>query len=129
MKFQKNIRSFKKAFFYKFHNFEYEFLGYFDNQNHIWIWSWVFPRSNMKETKISRELLEYGLKLEPESNTHDHFMIKSLLVNSRIQIEESIQLEINLAIYTSLLRDKIKFIFPYIIQLDKSFITIYYVIK
>ena len=43
----------------------------------------------MIETKISRELLEYGLKLEPESSTNDHFMIKSLLANSRIQIEES----------------------------------------
>ncbi len=113
-------------------NFEYENLGYFDNQNHIWIWSWVFPRVSMKETKISRELLEYGLKLEPESNTHDHFMIKSLLVNSRIQIEESTQLEINLAIYTSLLRDKIKFIFPHKRIIDDSnqnFITNYYVIK
>lgn len=113
-------------------NFEYEHMGSFDNQNHIWIWSWVFPKSNMKKTKISRELLDYGLKLEPESNTYDHFMIKSLLVNSRIQIEESIQLEINLAIYTSLLRDKIKFIFPNIIPLDQSnqtFMTNYYLIK
>jgi hypothetical protein len=113
-------------------DFEYEYLGYFDNQNYIWIWSWVFPRASMKETKISRELLEYGLKLEPESNTYDHFMIKSLLVNSRIQIEESIQLEINLAIYTSLLRDKIKFIFPVKRIIDDSnqnFITNYYIIK
>ena len=58
-------------------------------------------------------------------------MIKSLLVNSRIQIEESIQLDINLALYTSLLRDKIKFIYPRRIQLDESnkiFITYYYLI-
>lgn len=109
-----------------------ECLGYFDNQNKIWIYSWLLTTFDLKSTKISRELLEYGLKLEPDSNTDEHFMIKSLLVNSRIQIEESLQLDINLAIYTSLLRDKIKFIYPKIEYLDeskKNFITVYYLIK
>ena len=81
--------------------FDCEILGYFDNQNNIWIYSWVLTNRNLSDTKISRELLEYGLKLEPNSNTDEHFMIKSLLVNSRIQIEESLQLDINLALYTS----------------------------
>jgi hypothetical protein len=112
--------------------FDYELLGYFDNQNLIWIYSWVLPNIDLETTKISRELLEYGLKLEPDSNTDEHFMIKSLLLNSRIQIDEVIQLEINLALYTSLLRDKIKFIYPYNISLDelnKNFLTFYYLIK
>ena len=59
-------------------------------------------------------------------------MIKALLVNSRIIIEESVQLDINLAIYSSLMRDKIKFIFPRIRYLDESknnFVTFYYLIK
>ena len=115
-----------------FDEYSCEFLGYFDNQNLIWIYSWVLPNYDLNKTKISRELLEYGLKLEPDSNTDEHFMIKSLLVNSRIQIEESIQLDINLALYTSLLRDKIKFIYPKILYLDeskKNFITFYYLIK
>jgi hypothetical protein len=112
--------------------FDYELLGYFDNQNLIWIYSWVLPNIDLETTKISRELLEYGLKLEPDSNTDEHFMIKSLLLNSRIQIDELIQLEINLALYTSLLRDKIKFIYPYSVSLDelnKNFLTFYYLIK
>jgi hypothetical protein len=112
--------------------FDCEFLGYFDNQNLIWIYSWVFTNIELSRIKISKELLEYGLKLEPDTNTDEHFMIKSLLVNSRIQIEELIQLDINLALYTSLLRDKIKFIYPKILYLDESkkkFITFYYLIK
>ena len=112
--------------------YDCELLGYFDNQNNIWIYSWVLTNRNLSSTKISRELLEYGLKLEPNSNTDEHYMIKSLLVNSRIQIEESLQLDINLALYTSLLRDKIKFIYPQIIYLDesnKNFVTFYYLIK
>ena len=125
-----------EKFIFKFDDYEdefdCEFLGYFDNQNLIWIYSWVLTNIDSIKTKISRELLEYGLKLEPSSNTDEHFMIKSLLVNSRIQIEESIQLDINLALYTSLLRDKIKFIYPRKVLLDEfneNFITYYYLIK
>ena len=110
--------------------FNCEILGYFDNQNLIWIYSWVLSNVDLKKTKFSRELLDYGLKLEPDSNTDENFMIKSLLVNSRIQIQESIQLDINLAIYTSLLRDKIKFIYPRRTQLDETnYITFYYLVK
>jgi hypothetical protein len=113
-------------------DFDCELLGYFDNQNNIWIYSWVLTNIESSLTKTSKELLEYGLKLEPDTNTDEHFMIKSLLVNSRIQIEESIQLDINLALYTSLLKDKIKFIYPKISYIDeshKNFITFYYLIK
>ena len=112
--------------------FQYEILGYFDNQSHIWIWGWLLGDLESQFTKLSRELLEYGLKLEPKSNSYDHFMIKSLLVNSRIQIEESVQLDINLAIYSGLLRDKIKFVFPRIRYIDESktkFVTFYYLVK
>jgi len=115
-----------------YEDFNCELLGYFDNQNHIWIYSWVLTNIESFLTKTSKELLEYGLKLEPDTNTDEHFMIKSLLVNSRIQIEESIQLDINLALYTSLLKDKIKFIYPHLQYLDeskKNFITFYYLIK
>lgn len=111
---------------------QYEILGYFDNQSNIWIWGWLLGDLESQFTKASRELLEYGLKLEPKSNSYDHFMIKALLVNSRIHIEESIQLDINIAIYSSLMRNKIKFIFPRIRYLDESktkFVTFYYLVK
>ena len=112
--------------------FDYEILGYYDNQNKIWIWSWLIGEFESYKTETSRQLLEYGLKLEPRTNTDDHYYIKSLLVNSRIQIQESIQLEINLAIYSSLMREKIKFIFPrkkIIDETNKTYITLYYLIK
>jgi len=112
--------------------FQYEILGYFDNQSHIWIWGWLLGDLESQFTQTARELLEYGLKLEPKSNTFDHFMIKALLVNSRIQIDESVQLDINLAIYSSLMREKIKFIFPRIRYIDESktkYVTFYYLVK
>jgi len=132
IQFENNDDIIKFIFDNYYEDFNCELLGYLDNQNHIWIYSWVLNNRTLSHTKISRELLEYGLKLEPDSNTDEHFLIKSLLVNSRIQIDESLQLDINLAIYTSLLRDKIKFIYPekrYLDDSNKNFVTYYYLIK
>ena len=112
--------------------FNYEILGYFDNQTNIWIWGWLLSDLKTDLTRLSRELLEYGLKLEPSSNSYEHFMIKGLLVNSRIQIDEDVQLDVNIAIYVSLIRDKIKFIYRrkrYIDENKTKYVTFYYFIK
>jgi hypothetical protein len=114
--------------------FDFEMLGYFDNQVNIWIWAWLLTNLNSEQTKISRELLNYGLKLEPTSNSIEHFFIKSLLVNSRISIEEDIQLDTNLAIFSYIIKNKIKFIYPRKRYLEKSnntgeYVTFYYLIK
>lgn len=111
--------------------FDFEMLGYFDNQSHIWIWAWLLTDLNSEQTKMSRELLNYGLKLESTSNSIEHFFIKSLLVNSRISIEEDTQLDTNLAICTYIIKNKIKFIYPRKRYIDKSnnYVTFYYLIK
>ncbi len=111
---------------------DFEVLGYFDNQSHVWIWGWLLNGLDVKQTKISRELLNYGLKIEPVDNSLEHFFIKSLLINSRISISEDIQLDVNLAIYSYLSRDKYSFIYPRKRFLDDKktkWVTIYYVIK
>ncbi len=114
--------------------FDFELLGYFDNQANIWIWAWLLSNLNSEQTKLSRELLNYGLKLEPSSNSIEHFFIKSLLVNSRISIEEDIQLETNLAIFSYIIKNKINFIYPRKRYLENSnntgnYVTFYYLIK
>jgi hypothetical protein len=111
--------------------YDFEMLGYFDNTANIWIWSWLLTDLNSDQTKISRELLNYGLKLEPSSNSIEHFFIKSLLVNSRISIEEDIQLETNLAIFSYIIKNKIKFIYPRKRYIDnmKNYVTFYYLCK
>ena len=108
---------------------EYEILGYFDNQTHIWIWGWVLNDYTLNQIKLCKDLLNYGLKLEPYSNTSEHIFIKSLLVNSRIKIDESETLEVNLAIYSYLIKDRFKFIYPYKILNNNIQITYYYIIK
>jgi hypothetical protein len=110
--------------------FDFDMLGYFDNQNKIWIWGWLLSDAN--QTSLSRELLNYGLKLESSSNSIEHFYIKALLVNSRIKIEEDTVLETNLAICSYLIKNKILFIYPRIRYLNNEkteYVTFYYFIK
>ena len=118
--------------FNKKYEFYYEILGYFDNQHNIWIWSWVLPNLDNELTIISKDLLIYGLKLEYNRDNLEHSIIKSLLVNSRILLEDFIQLEIYLAIISYIIKNKILFIFPIKIYIDKKkklFNTFYYLIK
>ena len=102
---------------------KFQFAGYYDPNNNIWIWAWLLPLTN-NNTKLSRELLEYGLKLDINSINSDQIFIKNLLLNSRFIIKDKIGLEINLAIFSFILKEKILFIYPYKI----NDIIIYYFI-
>ncbi len=111
---------------------DFELLGYFDEENKIWIWGWAIGSVNHELTKTCRDILSYGLSLEPGSNSNEHFFIKSLLINSRILIQEDTQLEINLAIFSYLAKSKIGFIFSrkmYLNQEKTKYVTYYYIIK
>ncbi len=111
---------------------EFEVLGLFDNQTNIWLWAWLLPFLSSNETLIARKLLDYALKLEPQSNSDDHYYIKSQLLNSRISIEDSIELDIHLALSSYLIKDSFSFIKPLQIFLNEDktkYSTIYYLIK
>ena len=114
------------------HEHSYEILGYYDNQTNIWIWGWLLTDLKSEHTMLCKEILNYGLKLEPQTNTIEHFFIKSLLVNSRIIVEYDVQLDTNLAIFSYLIHYKILFIYPrkeFIDNLKTKFVTFYYIIK
>jgi hypothetical protein len=110
--------------------FDCEILGYFDNQTNTWFWSWVLL-VNIEVTKLTKELLDYALKIEL-AGVVEGFYIKSLLVNSRLQLTEYTQLDTLLAICSYLLKTKIKFILPVKKYLDnnkKEYVTFYYLVK
>jgi len=130
-----NYNSFKfdKTFVYFYdkigkviHDGYYEILGFIDLKKKIWQWSWVIPSISNEYTKLSKELLNYGLKLD-NTDTSDHFFIRLLLLNSQIKINNSMEQEINIAIISYLIKNKIKFIFIDKFT-DKNKIT-YYLIK
>lgn len=105
---------------------DFEILGIYDYVNNIWIWGWVFPDMDPKYVTLSKYLLEYGLKINI-NNMPNLFFIKTLLTNSRILINSSIELEINMAIVLYLLKNKVLFIYK---NKDKNTnIIAYYLIK
>ena len=92
--------------------FTTEVLGVINYPSNVFIWSWSLPYLGMSQTKISKELLNYGLTLVPNSNTISHYYIKSLLINARNYIESDFDLDLILAISSYILKDKYSFIFP-----------------
>ena len=72
----------------------YEILGiYLPNQN-TWRWSWSIPTFPKKYTFISRKILEYAFNLDQEKE----YLLRSKLINSKINILNSLQLDINIAL-------------------------------
>lgn len=114
-----------------FTNINFEVLGIFHHSSKVFIWGWVVPYLSIDKTKISRELLNYGLNLDPRSNNIDQFYLKSLFNNSRIYIENDFDLDLIQAISSYLLKNKIDFIRKGNLKLsdDDNLITIFYLIK
>lgn len=110
--------------------YDYEVLGLFDTQTKTWLWSWLIPTINQESMKISRNLLNYGLNLNPVSSTKDHLFLKTQLTNSRFTLENDIQLDIHLALCTYISNENIKFLYPNTIKLSSNqTLIIYYIIK
>lgn len=114
--------------------FKYEILGMFDSMNNVWLWGWMSPDFLYNETNIVRNLLNYGLKINPtliNEVAFNKIYLKTQLVNSRFVLEDSVQLELHLAIASYLAKDKFKFIYTkkkYIGTDKKKYICIYYLV-
>jgi hypothetical protein len=108
----------------------FEVLGIFHHSSNVFIWGWVLPYLSINETKISRELLNYGLNLDPQSNNKEHFYLKSIFVNSRIYIENNFDLDLIQSISSYLLKDKFNFIYRSIMTSKGNIlISTFYLVK
>ena len=78
----------------------YEVLGEYNFKKSIWYWSYILPKYSNTLTLESRNLLNYGAKIE-ESNNNEQLLIKSVIINSTIKIKEYINIIfiINIAQY------------------------------
>jgi hypothetical protein len=90
----------------------FDLCGYYDIVNCIWIWGWLLPISNT-QSSLSRELLNYGLSLDIYSSNNEQIFIKNLLLNSRYIVNDQVGMDINLAIFSFILNEKILFIYPH----------------
>jgi hypothetical protein len=107
---------------------KYEILGSLVNisENKYFNWAWDQKLIN---NSISKYLLEYGLSLNDSNNIEEHIFLKSILVNPKIEIKNSLNIDMYINCYRYLLKDLIQFIFPikyYINENDKTKYIIYY---
>ena len=104
----KDIDSFEFKFF---EDYIVEQLAIFDTQTKTWIWSWCIPIIYKDLVIESKHLLEYGLSLNTKIDQEDFYYLKVILTNSRINIEDELELEKILAVCSYLLQNRIKFIY------------------
>jgi hypothetical protein len=110
-----------------------ELLGIFDFQTKIWISGWSILTRKGNPHSLSRELFDYAYdsRLSNPSFNEVNNYIFNQLINSRILIEDNIELDIYLATISYLLKNKIKFIYPNIkyLNTDKTkYIINYYLV-
>jgi hypothetical protein len=90
---------------------DYEIISSYNSVHGFWTWGWatLFPK---KLTRTVIKILNYGFSLDSEKNNN----LKNELINSQFIISDPIQIDIHLAIASSL--SKIKNIYSFILPYD-----------
>lgn len=99
---------------------EFEILAVFYEKLNVWSWAWSQPGLLNSENYLSKEILRYSLNMGSEMS-----YIKLLLSTSRGIIQDKVQIDINLAISSSFIKE------PYIyefLQEIEGYNLIYYFI-
>jgi len=103
-------------------NLEYQILSVYNPDKKIWTWSWALYNIDSKLISTSKELLNYGLKLDIINNDSidEHLYLKSLLVNSRFSINTFIELQNIINIISYILKKDNQFIFKYNVKINEK---------
>ena len=97
---------------------EVELLGMYYNKYKIWEWAWANPGLRISENYLSKEILRWALSLDIDMTT-----IKSILITSRDEIKDNIQIDINVALGASILKQPYIYTYNYYIN---GFNLVYY---
>jgi hypothetical protein len=76
----------------------YELIAVYMPSMSTWKWAWSLPTAKKKSTFFSRKILEYAFNLDEEKE----FLLRSTLINSKIQIDNNLQLDIYLSLTAKL---------------------------
>ena len=95
----------------------FEILGLYLPNKHLWKWSWSMPTFPKKHTLISRKILEYAFNL----NQEDDYLLKSKLINSKINIYNNLQLDIHVAVSSYLGKQPLIFKYYNVIEYDSDY--------
>jgi len=99
---------------------EVEILAVYYDKLKVWSWSWSQTGLTNAENYLAKEILLYALKLGSELA-----YIKSILTTSRGVIKDITQIDINLAIGSSIIKQP--YIYPYVYSID-NYNLVYYLI-
>jgi hypothetical protein len=102
-----------------------QIIGFFDFQTKVWISGWSLSEDLRFgiNTKLSRELFDYIYNKQLSIKSFNDALNKYIhdqLCNSRILVEDNMELDIFLALISYLLKEKIKFIYPKIKYLNSD---------
>lgn len=97
---------------------EVEILAVFYDKLSVWSWAWSLTGLTNAENYFSKEILLYALKIGSELS-----YIKSILTTSRGIIKDLTQVDINLAIGSSIIKQP--YIYPYIYPIDNGNLIYY----
>lgn len=76
----------------------YEIIAVYMPSVNTWKWAWSLPTAKKKSTFFSRKILEYAFNLDEEKE----FLLRSTLINSKIKIDNNLQLDIYLSLTAKL---------------------------
>jgi len=100
---------------------EYEILGLYYPTTNIWTWGWAAPELKHPHNFLSHEIFNHVMSWDNEK-----LYIKSMLINSRSSITDEIQIDINLAICTSIIKHYV--IYPLVKTNETSSVVIYLIL-
>lgn len=97
---------------------EIEIIGTYYDKYDIWIWSWAQPQLIKPYAYMTKKALQYALDLEP-----DKIYLKSILSLSRGVVSHPIQVDINIAICTYLIKQP--YVYPISQKIGEHTVTQY----
>ena len=100
--------------------YTYNVLGRFDNSTNFWEWGWSFEKIKNKTYDL-RLLFTYGI----ENYDDDYKILRDILINSRIKIENNLNLDIILGLSLSFLNETD---YQYILKIEESSTITKYII-
>ncbi|AVL94885.1 hypothetical protein ma499 [Moumouvirus australiensis] len=100
---------------------EVEILGIYYDKLNIWSWSWSQIGLTNSENYLSKEMLLYALKLGSDLS-----YIKSILTTSRGTIQDHIQVDINIAIASSIIKQP--YIYPVTYHIQGYNLVYYFIL-
>lgn len=87
-----------------------EILGILYDKVNLFFWGWLLPTDDIKNINTLKTLLNYAINITYTTSKDTY--IRSLILNSRIKINNSVELDFLLALVLYIIKNMCDFIYP-----------------